>query len=69
MIPPAQSSLVGNKLFIFGGEDSARRAMGDLTILDLPSMTWERTVSVAVGKPAKPQVQLVCMYVCVCVSM
>uniref|UniRef100_A0A7S3QKW4 ACB domain-containing protein n=1 Tax=Dunaliella tertiolecta TaxID=3047 RepID=A0A7S3QKW4_DUNTE len=49
------SSLVGNKLYIFGGEDASRRALGDLHILDLPSMMWERTVGVAAGKPSKPQ--------------
>lgn len=53
----SQSSLVGNKLYIFGGEDGARRALGDLHILDLPSMTWERTVPIAAGAPAQPQVR------------
>ncbi len=51
-----QSSLVGNKLYIFGGEDASRRALGDLHVLDLASMQWERTVGVATGRPAKPQV-------------
>ncbi|KAF5836080.1 hypothetical protein DUNSADRAFT_6500 [Dunaliella salina] len=49
------ASLVGNKLYIFGGEDASRRALGDLHILDLPTMMWERTVGVAAGKPSKPQ--------------
>jgi hypothetical protein len=48
-VPVVQSSLVGSKLYIFGGEDASRRALGDLHILNLPTMTWERTSDAAPG--------------------
>ncbi|XP_050210361.1 acyl-CoA-binding domain-containing protein 4 [Mercurialis annua] len=35
------ATLVGSRLIIFGGEDSSRRLLNDLYILDLETMTWE----------------------------
>ncbi|GIL81267.1 hypothetical protein Vretimale_1171 [Volvox reticuliferus] len=34
------ATLLGNKLWIIGGEDSARRALSDVHVLDLETMTW-----------------------------
>lgn len=36
-----QGTLVGNKVFLFGGEDAARRPQGDLFVLDLADMEWQ----------------------------
>lgn len=42
-------TLVGNKILLFGGEDAGRRALGDLFVFDLESLTWSQpTIS---GKP------------------
>ena len=32
---------MGNKVYLFGGEDAARRPQGDLFILDLADMEWQ----------------------------
>ena len=34
-------TLVGSNLVMFGGEDSKRRLLNDLNILDLDTMTWD----------------------------
>ncbi len=34
-------TLVGSTLVMFGGEDSKRRLMNDLNILDLETLTWK----------------------------
>ena len=49
----AQATLIGGRLFVFGGEDSARRPLGDLHVLDLPSMAWAE-VAVPGKAQAKP---------------
>lgn len=36
-----QGTLVGNKVYLFGGEDAARRPHGDLFVLDLADMEWQ----------------------------
>ncbi|KAI8475739.1 MAG: hypothetical protein J3K34DRAFT_480381 [Monoraphidium minutum] len=47
------ATLVGDRLYVFGGEDSRRRPLDDLHILDLPSMEW--SLIAVPGKPhAKP---------------
>lgn len=33
---------MGSSVYIFGGEDSSRRPMGELLVLDLVSMAWVR---------------------------
>ncbi len=35
-----QACLVGDALWVFGGEDGGRRALADVAVLDLPSLTW-----------------------------
>jgi len=34
-------TLIGSQLYMFGGEDSKRRVLNDLNVLDLETMTWE----------------------------
>ena len=34
-------TIIGSQLYMFGGEDSKRRVMNDLNVLDLETMTWE----------------------------
>ena len=36
-----QGTLVGSKVYLFGGEDAARRPQGDLFVLDLADMEWQ----------------------------
>ena len=36
-----QGTLVGSKVYLFGGEDTARRPQGDLFVLDLADMEWQ----------------------------
>lgn len=36
-----QGTLVGSKVYLFGGEDAARRPQGDLSVLDLADMQWQ----------------------------
>ncbi|WVZ73093.1 hypothetical protein U9M48_021441 [Paspalum notatum var. saurae] len=54
-VPPARSgqsvSLLGSRLLMFGGEDSKRRLLNDLHILDLDTMMWEE-VKTEKGGPA-----------------
>jgi hypothetical protein len=47
--PRKQATLVGDRLYIFGGEDCNRRPLADLYILDLSTLTWT-----AVDVPGKP---------------
>lgn len=35
-----QATLIGDRVYVFGGEDVLRRPMGQLLVLDLPSRTW-----------------------------
>lgn len=46
-------TLVGSNLVMFGGEDSKRRLLNDLNILDLETMTWDDVE--AVGTPPSPR--------------
>lgn len=46
-------TLVGSLLVMFGGEDSRRRLLNDLNILDLETMTWDAIE--AVGTPPAPR--------------
>lgn len=39
-------TLVGSNLVMFGGEDSKRRLLNDLNILDLETMTWDAVEAV-----------------------
>ncbi|EIE23784.1 galactose oxidase [Coccomyxa subellipsoidea C-169] len=36
------ATIIGSSVFIFGGEDSSRRPLGELVILDLAAMAWVR---------------------------
>ncbi|KAL6782490.1 hypothetical protein ACKKBG_A06980 [Auxenochlorella protothecoides x Auxenochlorella symbiontica] len=47
------ASLLGTGLYVFGGEDAHRRALADLLVLDLPSMTW--TAPLTTGKAPAPR--------------
>lgn len=38
-------TLIGSQLYMFGGEDSKRRVLNDLNVLDLETMTWEVPVT------------------------
>lgn len=38
-------NLIGSQLYMFGGEDSKRRVLNDLNVLDLKTMTWENVVT------------------------
>jgi hypothetical protein len=40
---------VGERLYVFGGEDCNRRPLADLHVLDLPTLTWR-----ALAPPGKP---------------
>ena len=35
-----QGTLIGSKVYLFGGEDAARRPQGDLFVLDLADKEW-----------------------------
>ena len=34
--------MIGNKVYIFGGEDRSRRAVADLFVLDMTSLQWSK---------------------------
>lgn len=34
--------MVGNKVYIFGGEDKSRRAVNDLYVLDMDTLEWTK---------------------------
>lgn len=34
--------MIGNKVYIFGGEDRSRRAVADLYVLDMTSLQWSK---------------------------
>lgn len=56
-LPPPRgshtASLLGRRIYVFGGEDPHRRPVGDLWYLDLDSMSWgQPEVS---GKPPSPR--------------
>ena len=40
-----QATMIGNKMYIFGGEDRSRRAVNDLFVLDMNSLAWEQPTS------------------------
>lgn len=48
-----QATLVGEQLYVFGGEDAARRPLADLHILDLSTLAW-RALEVPGKAHAKP---------------
>lgn len=37
-----QGTLVGSKVYLFGGEDAARRPQADLYVLDLADKEWQQ---------------------------
>lgn len=37
-----QATMIGNKVYIFGGEDRSRRAVADLFVLDMTSLQWSK---------------------------
>lgn len=49
----AQATLVGQRVWVFGGEDSLRRPLGDLHVLDLATMEWG--VPATTGRPPQPR--------------
>ena len=44
-----QATLIGNCIYVFGGEDKARRAVNDLYVLDLTTLEW--SLPTASGAP------------------
>eukprot|EP00884_Botryococcus_braunii_P007391 jgi/Botrbrau1/16653/Bobra.0068s0069.1 len=55
--PPARgghtATLIGNSVYVFGGEDVSRRPHGDLYVLDLPDLSWKKVE--AGGTPPAPR--------------
>ena len=55
--PPARgchtSTLIGGKVYVFGGEDGARRPLNDLHVLDLSAMCWQHPK--VLGHPPPPR--------------
>ena len=39
----SQGTLIGSKVYLFGGEDAARRPQADLFVLDLADKEWQTT--------------------------
>lgn len=35
------ATLFGSKIIMFGGEDSSRRLLNDIHVLDLETLTWD----------------------------
>lgn len=35
------ATLFGSKIIMFGGEDSSRRLINDIHVLDLETLTWD----------------------------
>ncbi len=35
-----QATLLGSKVWVFAGEDAGRKALGDVHVLDLDTLTW-----------------------------
>ncbi|KAL3133889.1 hypothetical protein ABBQ32_008347 [Trebouxia sp. C0010 RCD-2024] len=56
-LPPQRGghsgTLVGNKVYLFGGEDAARRPQGDLFVLDLADMQWQSPQVTGTPPPAR----------------
>ncbi|DBA75236.1 hypothetical protein WJX77_011618 [Trebouxia sp. C0004] len=46
-------TLVGSKVYLFGGEDAARRPQGDLFVLDLADMEWQSPEVTGSPPPAR----------------
>ncbi|KAL0028321.1 hypothetical protein WJX79_010343 [Trebouxia sp. C0005] len=46
-------TLVGSKVYLFGGEDAARRPQGDLFVLDLADMEWQSPEVTGTPPPAR----------------
>lgn len=46
-------TLVGSKVYLFGGEDTARRPQGDLFVLDLADMEWQSPEATGTPPPAR----------------
>ena len=40
------TTMIGNRIYIFGGEDGARRPLNDLHMLNLESLTWKNLSTV-----------------------
>ncbi len=49
----AQATLVGGRVFVFGGEDSSRRPLGELHILDPAACSWQPAATS--GAPPSPR--------------
>ncbi|MEW5304949.1 MAG: hypothetical protein WDW36_007522 [Sanguina aurantia] len=47
------ATLIGDQLYIFGGEDPFRRALPDLWVLDLTSMTWNQPATIGRAPSAR----------------
>mmetsp|Transcript_3402 Transcript_3402/g.8632 ORF Transcript_3402/g.8632 Transcript_3402/m.8632 type:complete len:629 (+) Transcript_3402:121-2007(+) len=47
------ATLIGSSLYVFGGEDSARRPVNTLYVLDLESMTWSEPETVGTAPAAR----------------
>lgn len=44
-----QATLIGNSIYVFGGEDKSRRTVNDVYALNLTSMAWEYPEKVGKG--------------------
>lgn len=47
------ATLIGSRLFIFGGEDVKRRSLNELWVLDLPTMTWTQPATAGTTPPGR----------------
>lgn len=47
------ATLLGQQLFVFGGEDRSRRALSDLHVLDLKTMTWSSPATTGAAPAAR----------------
>eukprot|EP00955_Chlamydomonas_euryale_P021782 229897-Chlamydomonas_euryale.AAC.15 len=47
------ATLIGRRVYVFGGEDAHRRALGDLWVLDLDDMAWAKPDTT--GRPPAPR--------------
>ena len=48
-----QATLVGGRVFVFGGEDASRRPLGELHVLDPAACSWQPVTTT--GTPPSPR--------------
>ena len=49
----AQATKIGSKIYVFAGEDAARRPTADLFVLDMADSSWSRGEASGQGPPAR----------------